>query len=100
MVTPPAFPTCSSTVALASTTRLWLACSTPEKRYLPSLLTDTHTGSAAVSSTRTAAFGFSSGCAAAKAPAGAPAGDAGGGCPAAERSGTLAASAGSGAAIA
>jgi len=61
-VMPPAFPTCSRTVALASTVRLWLASRTPSNTYRPSLLTRTQTGSAAVICTRTAALGFSSGC--------------------------------------
>jgi len=62
IVTPPAFPISKNTVALASTTRLWLASSTPENKYFPSLFTDIHTGSSAVICTRTAAFGLSTGC--------------------------------------
>jgi hypothetical protein len=62
MVTPPAFPISKSTVALASTTRLWLVSSTPENKYRPSLFTDIHTGSSAVNCTRTAAFGLGTGC--------------------------------------
>ena len=58
MVTPPALPSRSRTVLAASMVRLSLAPRVPENRYLPSLRASTHTGSSAVSSTRTAALGL------------------------------------------
>src|ERR1035437_3838681 len=58
MVTPPALPSRRSTVLVASKARLSLAPRVPEKKYLPSLCTRTHTGSSAVNSTRTAALGW------------------------------------------
>src|SRR3989442_14377358 len=53
MVTPPALPSRSTTLLLASTVRVWLGSSVPEKRYFPSVCARTQTGSSAVTSTRT-----------------------------------------------
>jgi hypothetical protein len=58
MVTPPALPSRRSTMLVASMVRLSLALRVPEKEYLPSLRTRTHTGSSAVNSTRTGALGW------------------------------------------
>src|SRR5215469_6736172 len=66
---PPALPTRMTTELPAAAVRLSLACRVPEKRYFPSPWAETHTGSSAVISTRTAASEEAEGDAAGLLPA-------------------------------